>query len=547
MLVGSRSHAISLLFSVVASGPAMALSASLRREAVVDVTLQNLRSALLAKDGDAVLRITEEIRKPFIKAKITKSSAPFEAKAERSIQTGIGKSNARFVAKANQTGIVEPKILPSSSTSTGSELHKPSSKCIFDDHLFSLTPAAKRELQLELKSSPLSDSVDFVRRGGWWDCAYEDRECKCDGVARMVDIDRNEFKGSSHVDVAAKGGSVACAGVTFGVQRPSEKPIWPSPGIAQCECKSSNLGKVDDGFHLEKRLSSTTRLQEAWIFLLRLLAHTGQIPLGTGDRTYSGMGNWAKRGLNQANDFGYTTVLERFWIVKYLRDVAWYSTKGPRCLEWGNPQAPGQHLLYAGLVPGCTSKYDLQFDQVYHSGAEKTVSGNVIYSDIMSLPQVLATAGLQMDVIFATQVFEHLAEPLPAAAALHEATAPGGVLIVTAPQQAQFHKVPHDYFRYTKEGLKFMLVKAGFCVPNDLFVGGGDFVFDIARDAGLQVQDFSLDEMEAAFQVGYDYVSDSAITIHALAFKPPHPRCPNTTAVWQEWQELQRTGMKAAL
>merc|ERR1719171_1773853 len=177
----------------------------------------------------------------------------------------------------------------------------------------------------------------------------------------------------------------------------------------------------------------------------------------------------------------------------------------------------------------------MQFDHVYWQKHGKGMKDNVVHSDILGLPEVLGRAhgGLdynRMDAIFATQVFEHLADPLAAAKALFAATAPGGVVIWTGPQQAQFHQVPHDYYRYTIEGVKYSLVAAGFCVPNRWFAGGGDFVFDIARDSGLQVQDFAAEEVEAAYQVGYEKVSHSAIGIHALAFKAPHSACKDPTA-----------------
>lgn len=417
------------------------------------------------------------------------------------------------------------------------------SSCIFDDTLFSMTPEAKKELKSEIESEKLHDAVGFVRHGGWWSCAMEGKECKCAGNARMVNIDRVQLSGSKIVDAGALKGSVLCSGESFGAKKPAEVAVWPSPDRVFCECQAKHGAKLTaDGFHLEKRFSSKSNLQEAWIFLLRLLSRTGQIPMGTGDKTYSGMDNWSSRGGNLAVAPNDVVVLERFWLIKYTREVVAKAVQGPRCLEWGNPEKPGTEFVYSGLVAGCTQKYDLQFDYIYWRGAGKHVSGNVVHSDILSLPDVLASQGLQMDAIFATQVFEHLAEPFPAAEALYRATAPNGVVIVTAPQQAPFHKVPHDYYRYTVEGMKYMLVKAGFCVPNAYFVGGGDFVFDIARDAGLLVQDFSMEEVEAGWQVGYDSVSHSAITIHALAFKPPHAACQDPTA---GWAELARQGIRA--
>jgi len=363
----------------------------------------------------------------------------------------------------------------------------------------------------------------------------------CVGEARFVDIDRHLFPGTSPVNTESYGGIVPCEGKTFALEN-RVQPVWPSSDIANCECRSLQNTKdqsSDDGFHLENRLSSESRLQEAWVFLFRLLSKSKQLPLGTGDRTFQGIENWGERAADVSKMY-YQTVPERFWITKYVREVAGPAIAGPKCLEWGNPEKPGQEFVYASLVSSCTEKYDIQFDYVYWQHYSKHVKGNVVYSDILSLPDVLGD--LRMDAIFATQVFEHLAEPFPASEALFKALAPGGVLVFTAPQMAQFHKVPHDYFRYTIEGTKYLLVRAGFCVPNSAFAGGGDFVFDAGRDAGLQIQDYSMDELEQAYQLGYDKVSHGAITIHALAFKPPHSSCMDPTA---GWDELSRQGMRA--
>lgn len=416
-----------------------------------------------------------------------------------------------------------------------------SNVCVFDDTLFSLTKYAKQELAAELKRPGMQKALGFVRRGGWWSCAAEGQSCMCVGEARFVDIDRQPLPGSSIVNTESFGGIVPCNGKNFALSN-RVQPVWPSADVANCECRSLKSGddKTDgDGFHLENRLSSESRLQEAWVFLFRLLSKTKQLPLGTGDRTFQGIENWGARADDVTGRF-YQTVPERFWITKYVREVAGPAISGPKCLEWGNPEKPGKEFVYASLVAQCTEKYDMQFDYIYWRGSEKHVSGNVVHSDILSLPDVLGD--LRMDAIFATQVFEHLAEPFPAAEALFNALAPGGVLIFTVPQMAQFHKVPHDYYRYTIEGSKYLLVRAGFCVPNSAFAGGGDFIFDAGRDAGLQIQDYSMDEVDAAFQLGYDKVSHGAITIHALAFKPPHSSCMDPTA---GWDELARQGIRA--
>jgi ubiquinone/menaquinone biosynthesis C-methylase UbiE len=38
----------------------------------------------------------------------------------------------------------------------------------------------------------------------------------------------------------------------------------------------------------------------------------------------------------------------------------------------------------------------------------------------------------------------------------------GGTLILTAPQMGRLHGIPHDYYRFTKYGLTFLLESHGF-------------------------------------------------------------------------------------
>lgn len=453
------------------------------------VRLEQLRGAMQKGDGATILKITDEIRRPFL----------------------------------------QKNALPSMSGTGGGP-------CIFDDHIFSLTTAAKAELSTQLQEPAYQEALKWVRSGGWWSCSAFNTPCQCNGQVRLVNDARQQLGVVAESRLA--GSNVMCSAPTFG----ATGLVDPNAGTdhLSCECSSSPTNGGLDTYHLEKRLSSKSLLQESWVTLLRFLGRTALLPLGTGDRTYSGMQNWAAR-TGAAVGPGLNVVLERAWIDKFVREVATPKIAGPKCLEWGDPEKPGQYFKYASKVPACTEKYDMQFDFVYWQKHGMQVQGNVVYSDILNLPTVLGEH-YKMNAIFATQVFEHLADPHAAAQALYAALAPGGMIVFSAPQQAQFHQVPHDYYRYTVEGVKYTLVKAGFCVPNSDFVGGGDFVFDIARDAGLQVQDFPMEEIDAAYQVGYEKVSHSAIGLHAMAYKPPHPSCSDPTSGWA-W--VRSRGMQA--
>lgn len=67
-----------------------------------------------------------------------------------------------------------------------------------------------------------------------------------------------------------------------------------------------------------------------------------------------------------------------------------------------------------------------------------------------------------MDTVLCSEVLEHVPHPATAAGELARVLKPGGALIVTVPFMARLHEEPHDYFRYTRHGLRQLLVEAGF-------------------------------------------------------------------------------------
>jgi SAM-dependent methyltransferase len=57
---------------------------------------------------------------------------------------------------------------------------------------------------------------------------------------------------------------------------------------------------------------------------------------------------------------------------------------------------------------------------------------------------------------------EHLCEPARALAEIGRTIEPGGRLLIAAPHEWEVHQAPHDYFRYTRYGLQYLLERAGF-------------------------------------------------------------------------------------
>jgi SAM-dependent methyltransferase len=56
---------------------------------------------------------------------------------------------------------------------------------------------------------------------------------------------------------------------------------------------------------------------------------------------------------------------------------------------------------------------------------------------------------------------EHVREPACALREMARTLAPGGVLLLVAPHEWEVHQAPHDYFRYTRYGLRYLLGAAG--------------------------------------------------------------------------------------
>jgi ubiquinone/menaquinone biosynthesis C-methylase UbiE len=68
------------------------------------------------------------------------------------------------------------------------------------------------------------------------------------------------------------------------------------------------------------------------------------------------------------------------------------------------------------------------------------------------------------DTALCFQVLEHVEEPSLLLDEALRILKPGGGLILTAPHIWNEHEMPHDYFRFTRYGLRHLLEKAGFQV-----------------------------------------------------------------------------------
>lgn len=65
--------------------------------------------------------------------------------------------------------------------------------------------------------------------------------------------------------------------------------------------------------------------------------------------------------------------------------------------------------------------------------------------------------GRRFDAVVMCEVLEHVREPARAIANVHKFLRPGGVLILSTPFIFPLHDQPHDYYRFTRHGLEWLL------------------------------------------------------------------------------------------
>jgi len=95
----------------------------------------------------------------------------------------------------------------------------------------------------------------------------------------------------------------------------------------------------------------------------------------------------------------------------------------------------------------------------YYSVDIATRTGRI---DVIGDIQRMGFKDSSFDTVFCSQVLEHLPEPQKAISELYRILRKNGHLILSTPHMTYLHNEPHDYYRYTKHGLNFMLGKTGF-------------------------------------------------------------------------------------
>jgi len=93
-----------------------------------------------------------------------------------------------------------------------------------------------------------------------------------------------------------------------------------------------------------------------------------------------------------------------------------------------------------------------------------------VLTDLTALPFRTGAFHAAINVV----TLEHLREPARALAEIARTLDSGGRLLLAAPHEWEVHQAPHDYFRYTRFGLQYLLEQAGY-EAIDIRAAGGYF------------------------------------------------------------------------
>ncbi len=134
---------------------------------------------------------------------------------------------------------------------------------------------------------------------------------------------------------------------------------------------------------------------------------------------------------------------------------------GDKCLEKYSKYLKG-HLVDLGCGESPLKEYFLQFVDGY-TGVDWTKTMHNSKADVVSdLNVKIELEDEVADSIISLSVMEHLCEPQIFLNESYRILKGGGDMILQVPWQWWIHEAPHDYFRYTPYGLKYMFEKAGF-------------------------------------------------------------------------------------
>jgi len=96
---------------------------------------------------------------------------------------------------------------------------------------------------------------------------------------------------------------------------------------------------------------------------------------------------------------------------------------------------------------------------------------------LCSVTEMSPVQSASYDTVLCSEVLEHVSDPQAAVAEIARVLRPGGTLILSVPFLSRLHEEPHDYFRYTRNGLRSLLLSADLRIDSVEPIGSvGGFI-----------------------------------------------------------------------
>ena len=122
----------------------------------------------------------------------------------------------------------------------------------------------------------------------------------------------------------------------------------------------------------------------------------------------------------------------------------------------------GARLLDAGAGEG---QYADRFSRQRYIGVDLGIGDSAwnykkldAIADLLALPFPTGTFDAAINIV----TLEHVKEPARVIEEIHRVLRPGGRFLIVVPHEWEEHQTPHDYFRYTRYGMRYLLERAGY-------------------------------------------------------------------------------------
>jgi SAM-dependent methyltransferase len=135
----------------------------------------------------------------------------------------------------------------------------------------------------------------------------------------------------------------------------------------------------------------------------------------------------------------------------------------------------GRLVAATVLDVGCGAKPYRRFFAGPYVGVDR--GGEHGAPDVLAAAEELPLRSGAVDVVLSTQILEHVEDPARSLAEFHRVIRPGGTLLLSTHGVWIHHPDPHDYWRWTEEGLRRLVESQGFTIDRvhhqaELFLTG---------------------------------------------------------------------------